>query len=208
MGEYNHCGIHTLKLYPIELQTNKVIHQQNIGYEVVGQNKDGKDRKASKVEHHDTHPSKLIQYLKPQLKAVVFHNFIFRWQDVQFKDFLINVLENKIIFYVDFLGNYTLMVQNEIQNMHWYNFQISILVHITHKTNPNCNPTNSKSTLLKEMHYCFDDPSHDTLFVQHAFLFHQNSLQSRSFKPSRNIVWLDGCFGQFKFARAWYFASH
>jgi hypothetical protein len=82
MGDCNHCGIHTLKLYPIELQTYKVIRWQNIGYKVVGQNEDCKDKKASKVEYHDIHPSELIEYLKPHLKAFVLHNFISRWQDV------------------------------------------------------------------------------------------------------------------------------
>jgi hypothetical protein len=48
-------------------------------YKVVGQNEDGKDRKASKVEYHDTHPSELIEYLKPHLKAFVLHNFISKW---------------------------------------------------------------------------------------------------------------------------------
>lgn len=119
MSDYNHCGVHILKLYTFELQTNKVIHWQNIRQEVVGQNEDGnQDMKASKVEYHDTHPSELIKYLKPHLKAFVLHNFISRWQDVQFKDCLTNVLEETIMSYVDFSKNYNLMVQNEIQNMH------------------------------------------------------------------------------------------
>jgi hypothetical protein len=72
-------------------------------YKVVGQNEDGKDRKVYKVEYHDTHPNELIEYLKPHLKAFVLHKFIYKWQDVQFRGCLTNVIENIIIFYVDFL---------------------------------------------------------------------------------------------------------
>lgn len=114
MGECSHCGVHTLKVCPNELEIDQIIHKQNIGYKIVGQIKDGRDQKASKVEYHDTHSSELIQYLKPHLKAFVFHNFISRWQDVQFKDCLFSVLEDTIKSCVDFSKNYTLMVQNEI----------------------------------------------------------------------------------------------
>jgi hypothetical protein len=82
------------------------------------------------MQYHDTQPSELFEYLKPYLKDFLFHNFISRWQDVQFKDSLINVIKDTIIFCVDFSNNYTLMAHNETQNMHWHNFQINILVHI------------------------------------------------------------------------------
>ncbi len=82
MVECSHCGVHTLKVYLNELETDEIIHQRNIGYKVVGQIKDGRDRKASRVRYHDTHPNELIQYLKPHLKVFVLHNFISRWQDV------------------------------------------------------------------------------------------------------------------------------
>jgi len=78
MGDYNQYGVHTLKFFVVELQIDKVIHWQSIRYKVVGQNEDGKDRKASRVEYHNTHPSELIKYLKPHLKAFVLHNFISR----------------------------------------------------------------------------------------------------------------------------------
>jgi hypothetical protein len=69
------------------------------------------------------------------------------------------------------------MVQNEISNMHWHNFHITIPVHITYKQNPKFDPTVLESKLLKEVHYYVsNDSSHDILFVQHAFLFHWNFL--------------------------------
>ncbi len=93
--------------------------------------------------------------------------------------------------------------------MHWHNFRVTILVHITYRQNFDFDPATPKSRLLKEMHYYVsNDSNHDTLFVQHAFLLHWNFLQSRGFRPSRHVMWFDGCFGQFKSARAWYFVFH
>jgi hypothetical protein len=79
MGDCNNCGVHTLKLCPLELETTTIIHWWSIGFEVVGHNEDGRDRKVFKVEYHNTHPSELFAYLKPCLRAFLFHNFIFRW---------------------------------------------------------------------------------------------------------------------------------
>jgi hypothetical protein len=58
------------------------------------------------------------------------------------------------------------MVQNEISNMHWHNFQITIPVHITYRQNPNFDLVVPEFRLLKEVHYYVsNDSSHDTLFV-------------------------------------------
>jgi hypothetical protein len=51
MGDYNSCGVHTLKLCPFELEIDRTIHWRNIGYEVVGQIENGRGRKASQVEY-------------------------------------------------------------------------------------------------------------------------------------------------------------
>jgi hypothetical protein len=93
--------------------------------------------------------------------------------------------------------------------MHWHNFQVTILVLISYQ--PSFIPhdlTNLDSGLIKEVHYIIlDDISHDTLFVQHAFMFHWSHLQNQGCTPSNHIVWSDGCLSKFKSARAWYFLS-
>jgi hypothetical protein len=58
--------------------------------------------------------------------------------------------------------------------MHKYNFQISILVHITYRVDLHFNPSNLQSfKIFKEVHYYInDDKTYDYLFVQHAFTLH------------------------------------
>jgi hypothetical protein len=112
-----------------------------------------------------------------------------------------SVPPSTLISCVDFSENYTLKVQNEIQSMHWHNNQITILVHITYRLN-------LEPLLLKEFHYYVsDDKTHDSLFVQHCFMLNWEHVKSQGFMPENHIVWFDGCSGQFKSARAWYFIS-
>jgi hypothetical protein len=62
-----------------------------------------------------------------------------------------------------------------MKNMHWYNFQINILVHITYIVNPEFglkSPENPQ--ILKKVHYYkSDDKNHDSLyFFQHVLTKH------------------------------------
>jgi hypothetical protein len=62
--------------------------------------------------------------------------------------------------------------------------------------------------LIKEVHYFVsNDTNHDTFFVHDAFMLHWNHLQSQGCTLSNHIVWNDGCSGQFKNVKVWYFLS-
>ncbi len=78
----------------------------------------GKEKKTSKVEYNETPPRDLIQYLKLCLNEFVLHNYIAHWQDVRFKKVLNTVSNDMVISCIDFFENYTMKVQNEIQNTH------------------------------------------------------------------------------------------
>jgi len=109
---------------------------------------------------------------------------------------------------MDFSENYSINIQNEVQSMHWHTKQVSILVHMTFRSNPDWTFSNGEPYLLKETHYyVLDSKQHDSLYVQHSFMLHWDYLISEGFQPSSHIVWTDGCSGQFKSARAWYFIS-
>jgi hypothetical protein len=46
---------------------------------------------------------------------------------------------------VNFAENYTFETQNEVQSMHWHNYQINILVHIMYHHNPHLDPYGEES---------------------------------------------------------------
>jgi hypothetical protein len=92
--------------------------------------------------------------------------------------------------------------------MHWHNFQVSILVHICYRKNTSYNSTEDELEVIKEVHYYVsNDPMHDTLFVQRAFILHWHHLIGRGCFPNFHLVWNDGYNGQFKSTGAWYFVA-
>jgi hypothetical protein len=77
-GECQNCGIDILRFCPEEVQIENLLSWINISYEVVGHTKDGKEKKASKLENHETPSSMFIEYLMLCLKEFVFHNYVVR----------------------------------------------------------------------------------------------------------------------------------
>ncbi len=53
--------------------------------------------------------------------------------------------EGEITSLINFAKTYSFKKQNEVQERHWYNFQMTILVHITYMVNPNYNQDDPKS---------------------------------------------------------------
>jgi hypothetical protein len=50
--------------------------------------------------------------------------------------------------------------------MHWFNFQVFILMHITYQWNLDFVAIEPRSKIFKEIHYYFfDEKDHDTFFV-------------------------------------------
>jgi len=74
---------------------------------------------------------------------------------------------------VDFVENYSFEIQNEVQSMHWPNYQISILVHISFHHNLAPNPYDENLRILIEYHfYILDNRKHNSKFVQYYFKLH------------------------------------
>jgi hypothetical protein len=90
--------------------------------------------------------------------------------------------------------------------MHWYSYQVTILVHITWVRKPNPDPTDESSkTVMKYHFYISDDKKHDSYFVQHCLMLHWKSLVASGFIPRNHWIWSDGCVSQFKNKIPWYF---
>ncbi len=124
----------------------------------------------------------------------------------QFKQSIKYFPTNTIVSIVEFYKNYTLEVQNEVQNMHYHSYQISILVHISFHHNPTSDPYDEDSKILTEYHfYILDDPKHNSKFVQHYFKLHWGYMVEQGYAPQWHWVWNDGCASQFKSSKPWYF---
>ncbi len=78
LGNFPICGVKTLKIYPFDLNSERLVTWRKISY-VVGKSADGHDKKVSKVEYCETQPGQLIGYLKPRLQEFVLQNFTSKW---------------------------------------------------------------------------------------------------------------------------------
>ena len=65
-----------------------------------------------------------------------------QWQDEQFKLCRDTFPLGTILSVVDFVENYTLQPQNEIQSQYYHSKQVSIMVHITYKHEPDSTEEN------------------------------------------------------------------
>ncbi len=64
--------------------------------------------------------------------------------------------------------------------MHFFSFQIIVLVHITYLHNLDYDLVIQISKIVKEVHYYASiEKDHDTLFVQHAFKLHWEFFKSK-----------------------------
>ena len=66
---------------PSELISSQLVPWKSIGYGVVGQTKDGKDKKVLKEMYSEIVPKDLFDYTKPKLEAFICHNYFTQWQN-------------------------------------------------------------------------------------------------------------------------------
>jgi len=92
--------------------------------------------------------------------------------------------------------------------MPWHSYQISILVHITYRPNPNWDLNDEDSYLITEYQfYITDNHKHNSYFVQHCLQKHWIYMVDRGYAPSTHFVWSIGYVGQFKSHKPWYFVG-
>ena len=164
MGSCQVCGIHKLKFYPSKLSTDTLIKWRRLVYVEVEKTRAGLVKTVLQLQYMETPPRVLIDYLKPRLVEYIVHNFISKWQEKEFKRTLSRLMPDTILYCIDFNQNYSMKVHDEVQLMHWHSQQITILVHITYRVNPDYNDQLSNTRILKETHYYLsNEKEHDSL---------------------------------------------
>lgn len=211
MGECSECGFDLIPLCEREVdpENTKELEWRRFENVAAGKTKLGDPKKVVRLEYKLTTARMFLQYAARIIPEFVRHQHTARWQDSQFKESLRKLQPGEVFSLIDFAENYSFKGQDEIQSMHWYNFQITILVHIMYRVNDHFNPQDPKSKRLKTdyFYYVSDDPKHDSLFVQFCLNLHWTMLSAWGKAPNRHIVWSDGCAAQFKGATAWYYVA-
>jgi len=189
-GLCDDCGVDYLPICPIEEEGTsdiKVFWKRFEMKTIVTSQREEKQK--SHLAYKSTTSDKFIDYLKLKLQFFVQHDFVARWQDQQFKKSLENIPIDEIISVIDFAENYSFEIQNEVQSMHWQNFQVSIHVQICWTQNPNPDPTNPNTNALMKYHfYISNDKKHNSYFVQHYLNLHWKDLHQSSFHPKKHWI--------------------
>ena len=129
-----------------------------------------------------------------ETQEYVQHVHVARWQDEHFRICRDTFPVGTILSVVDFVENYTLQPQNEIQSQYYHSEQVSSMVHITYRHWPDRNEQNI--VILKEVHfYISDDRSHDLSYVQHYFGLFYEHLKVNNIHMDQHWIWSDGCMG-------------
>jgi hypothetical protein len=76
--------------------------------------------KCFKLQYMETSPKVFLYYMKPKLTTFIEHNFFARWKDIQFKNLLLTIPKDVVVFVTDFVENDAFKVHNEVQFMHWH----------------------------------------------------------------------------------------
>ena len=121
------------------------------------------------------------------------HSFIARSQAKALKELKINLQQNEVIVLGDFAENYSFVVQDEIQGMHWNNSQCSlhpIVIYFKNDENE-----------LKSHSICFisDDLNHDVDFVHVVVRETVHFVKSFLVDELVHVHYFsDGCAAQYK----------
>ena len=136
-----------------------------------------------------------IPEFRGKIQQYIQHVDMARWQDEKFRICWNTFCHGTILSVIEFVENYTLQPQNEIQSQYYHLEQVSIMVHITYRHGPDSNE--EKRVILKESHfYISDDRTHDIHYLQHCFQLFDDHVIAMDIPFYRHFIWSNGCAGR------------
>ena len=178
--ENNDCSDHTIKINQFERVT--YIHKE-------------KEKKKMKLQDKMMKLNELVALLNLKLEKFPMHRFNVQHTAKTFDNLINNLNENSIIKIHDFSENYTCLLPEEIQSLHWVQETATVYpIVVMRKIGDD----------VREDHLVFisDDKKHDVPFVEKCNeILHQHYVKEGMF-ITHDIEYNDGCASQFKCIRA------
>lgn len=135
----------------------------------------------------------MVIELSKEVSDLSHHLFVARWQQKAFSSLAKELPVNWVVLNLDFAENYSCENQNEIQSAYWGHNQVTIHPIVTYYNFPKCT-IYTQEVLI----FVSDDLTHDSHAVA-AFLKTANQhLRERGLNIEREIIFSDGCAGQYK----------
>lgn len=142
--------------------------------------------------------SVFLQCLLEQLQPFAMHRFMAGHQHQLYRDVVSQLQMDEIVVIHDFAENYSVIVPNEVQSMHWVNIQATVYVSVITRHDTNSTP---QVPILVDEHHIFisEDTNHDCHFVNHCKTL---LLDRLSLPITRIFEFCDGAASQFKSSTA------
>jgi hypothetical protein len=145
-----------------------------------------------------------VTELCSQLSVYVLHDFLVRWQRLQFNNCTQGQLPHELITSADYAENLTFEYDNAVQSMYWVNSQCTLYVVIVYLIN--------KDTGVQQVEthaFWSDDMKHDLVFAELCNGKLMDALRLRPDVPELKcwFRWSDNCSSQFKCSDYFYVLS-
>ena len=176
----NECTKHTVKVKQFE----------RVSYT----HKEKEKKKMQLVDKHVT-PHQLTELLKTKMDKFLHHRFNVEQTAKTYEQIIANLNENTIFKIHDFSENYTCLLPEEIQSIHWVQETATLYpIVVLRKVNND----------IREDHITFisNDKTHDVAFVEYSNEILHKHYKDDGLSIEHDIEYNDGCASQFKCIRA------
>ena len=180
MKENINCTEHTVKVKQFERIT--YMHK-------------GSEKKKLKLVDKMLTPIELVLLLKEKLNKFPMHRFNVQQTAKTYEKIISNLDEHSILKIHDFSENYTCLLPEEIQSLHWTQETATVYpIVVLRRVGED----------IREDHLTFisDDKNHDVPFVEHCNDILHKYYEDEGLSITHDIEYNDGCASQFKCVRA------
>ena len=151
----------------------------------------GKEKKKLKLVDKILTPSELVLLLKSKLDKFPVHRFNVQHTAKTYDNIISNLDEHSILKIHDFSENYTCLLPEEIQSLHWTQETATLYPIVV---------LGKLGEDIREDHLIFisDDKLHDVPFVEHCNEILHKHYGNEGLSITHDIEYNDGCASQFK----------
>ena len=145
--------------------------------------------------------SNLIDLLKKSMIDFPRHRFNHYHTKEVFSKCKSNLQHDQILKVQDFSENYTCLVPDEVQSLHWSQTQATLYPVVVYRND-------GENTIEEQLVYISDDLHHDCYFVEYVNKQVHQYYHDKGIPISHDIEFNDGCSAQYKSIRAfWLFCK-
>ena len=124
--ECDQCGLDLLNFHTAELDSRSTEKITWFKFDYVNREYKGRMTRHLELVKMQTAPHELANHLRKHLKGFPLHLFTAKWQRIKWNNLVHNLPADHAAIEMDFSDNYTTIIQEEAQSLHWGKTQCTI----------------------------------------------------------------------------------